>query len=257
MKKFIFLTTALLAFSTASIFAQIGVPSVKNVKGPDKDKVEVYSITFTYPAEDIAAAIKERLENEGLSGKKEKNNFVSYKGIRYNYLWNKTFDFYISITGSKTAGTIDLLVSQGYDNYVDVKNDDMGKRASKWLLSLEQTIKEYRYNVALTKETEGKVETTKTLAKLEKEQKKYENILRKNEEKQKAFDAKKTIVTGGNVPTINNETFQKEKKELEKIQEEKNKYQYKLKEVKRKISMTQTDLKNREKSIDELKQAKP
>ena len=31
----------------------------------------------------------------------------------------------------------------------------------------------------------------------------------------------------------------------------------KLKEVKRKISMTQTDLKNREKSIDELKQAKP
>ena len=108
--------------------------------------VNLYTIALPYSAENIKIALHDRLKTEGIKGKKTKNNFYAFKGVKYTHLWDNTCDIYVSITGNKEAGNVNLIISQGYDNYVDPYKDTITtEKAYKWLMGVDRVVYEYMH----------------------------------------------------------------------------------------------------------------
>ena len=172
MKKLVLLCVALLAtvgLSAKKTESSISgaTPEIKTALGDSKDLVNLYTITLPYSAENIKAALHQRLKTEGIKGKKTKNNFYAFKEVKYTLLWDKTCDIYVSITGTKETGNVNLIISQGYDNYVDPYEDkETTAKAYKWLIGVDRVVYEYVHN--------------QTLATHQKEQKDIEKELRKS-----------------------------------------------------------------------------
>ena len=80
MKKLILLALGFLVATCMGV-AQVGVPVVKSTNAPNKDKVNVSTITFNYPAKDIETAVLEKLKKEGLTPRKSKSKFVVFAGV--------------------------------------------------------------------------------------------------------------------------------------------------------------------------------
>ena len=97
MKKLILLALGFLVATCMGV-AQVGVPVVKSTNAPNKDKVNVSTITFNYPAKDIEIAVLEKLKKEGLTPRKSKSKFVVFAGVEYFPLWDNKFDFYLRIS---------------------------------------------------------------------------------------------------------------------------------------------------------------
>jgi hypothetical protein len=205
MKKMISLCAVLLCmgiamaqtnfYQNSSYISDSGAkPEVKTVLNYDKNLIMGYTITFNYDAKDIETAVTERLEKEGVEGSKKKN-FYAYKGIKYNHIWNKMFDMYIQFVGSKNAGTINVILSQGYDNFIIPTEDSITtSKMYAWLTSLDLDVQNYQYNLAMQAHQEEHKDIKKELAKLEKQQTKIEKKIKKNADAQAKFDASKTIV---------------------------------------------------------------
>ena len=153
MKKLLVLSIALI--SSLALFAQErslsgAIPEIKTALGDNKDLVNLYTITLPYSAENIKTALHARLKTEGIKGKKSKNNFYAFKGVKYTLLWDNTCDIYVSITGNKESGNVNLIISQGYDNYIDPYQDTVTtQKAFKWLRGVDRVVYEYVHNQTL------------------------------------------------------------------------------------------------------------
>ena len=172
MKKLLLAVTAALLTLGVSAFAETEDNAEKlsftmqKVDGPNKDGVMAFTKIYQYPATEIEDAIIEKLKEEGISGKKASNNFYAFKGVKYNSLWNQTFDFYIAVEGSQKSGTIYLVLATGYNNYIVDNDAAENKRISDWLDSLEENIKNHLYNHQLKDqqdETKAAAEDLKSL----------------------------------------------------------------------------------------------
>ncbi|NCC99426.1 MAG: hypothetical protein EOL95_06955 [Bacteroidia bacterium] len=231
--------------------------SIKSVSGPNKEVVNVFCITYNYPSKSIENAILERLKKEGLDGKKMKNNFYAFKGVKYNYLWNRTFDFYISVIGSQNAGTVNLLISQGYDNFIDTKDYEIQKRASDWLTGLDIDIQRYIHTQTLNGEIKELEAAQKDLKKLNKEKSKIESKIAKKDTEKRTFEAKRTVPDQNNMNNIDPNILEKEQKQANDIEEDRTKLDYELKEIKQKIEAAETHVAEHEKTVQQIKSAKP
>lgn len=230
---------------------------IKSVSGPNKEVVNVFYITFNYPSQSIENAIVERLKKEGLEGKKMKNNFFAFKGVKYNYLWNRTFDFYISVIGSQNAGTVNLLMSQGYDNFIDTNDYEIQKRVSDWLTGLDIDIQRYIHSQTLNGEIKEYEEAQKELKKLNKEKSKIESKIAKKDTERRTFEAKRTVPDQNNMNSIDPNILEKEQKKANDLEEDRNKLDYELKEIKQKIEAAEKHVAEHDKAIKEIKSAKP
>ncbi len=230
---------------------------IKSVSGPNKEVVNVFYITFNYPSQSIENAIVERLKKEGLEGKKMKNNFFAFKGVKYNYLWNRTFDFYISVIGSQNAGTVNLLMSQGYDNFIDTNDYEIQKRVSDWLTGLDIDIQRYIHSQTLNGEIKEYEEAQKELKKLNKEKSKIESKIAKKDIERRTFEAKRTVPDQNNMNSIDPNILEKEQKKANDLEENSNKLNYELKEIKQKIEAADKHVAEHEKAVKKIKSAKP
>lgn len=231
--------------------------NTKSVSGPNKEVVNVFYITFNYPSQSIENAILERLKKEGLEGKKMKNNFFAFKGVKYNYLWNRTFDFYINVIGSQNAGTVNLLMSQGYDNFIDTNDYEIRKRVSDWLTGLDIDIKRYIHAQYLNGEIKEYEEAQKELKKLNKEKSKIESKIAKKDIERRTFEAKRTVPDQNNMNSIDPNILEKEQKKANDLEEKSNKLNYELKEIKQKIEAADKHVAEHEKAVKKIKSAKP
>lgn len=263
MKKMMILCAALFTMGTA--VAQVSslytsesgaVPEVKSVLNNDKNLILGYTITFEYPVEDIEEAVIARLETEGVEGSKKKN-FYAFKEIKYNYLWNRTFDMYMQFIGSKNAGTINLLLSQGYDNFIIPTEDSLTTdKVYKWLTSLDLDVQNYRYDVTMQAHQEELENIDKELAKLEKERDKVEKKIKKNNDAQLKFEASRTIVSGNEL-NVDTKAIEKEQKQGKKLLDERAKLESDLYKVTEKIANVRSDLNKKNYAIDNLQSQKP
>ncbi len=256
MKKQLLLLSSFLLVSFLGM-AQMGVPVVKSTNAPNKDKVSVATITLNYPATDIETAVIERLKKEGLTGRKAKAKFTSFIGVEYLPLWNNKFDFYIRISGSKNAGTVELLMTTGYNNYIDPTASEVQERVNKWLLSLDVTVREYIYERSMAEHLKEKRAIERTLSTLQSQQERLTNQFNAVNKRQEAFDKNRVDVLKADPNTLNQRQIGNQHKEQERILKDRNKLEYSLYDIRTKIAATQKDLDFRNKAIEELKQTKP
>jgi hypothetical protein len=78
---------------------------------------------FNKPAEVVEAALKDRLEKEGLGKMKSTKGFMSYAGTLWNSVSSDKLDVYFKVDGKKDKSTVSVLVSKGYDNFITSGSD--------------------------------------------------------------------------------------------------------------------------------------
>jgi hypothetical protein len=259
MKKLLFLSIALIA--TAALFDQErslsgAVPEIKTALGDNKDLVNLYTITLPYSAENIKTALHARLKTEGIKGKKSKNNFYAFKGVKYTLLWDNTCDIYVSVTGNRETGNVNLIISQGYDNYIDPYQDSITtEKAFKWLRGVDRVVYEYVHTQTLATHQKEQKEIEKTLSKLESQQKKLESKIKKVEDKQRKLEATRTIVDENDL-NVDSKKIAKEQELALELQNEYLELNSELKSLTIKIKDTREDLNKKKKAIAEFKHNK-
>lgn len=261
MKKLLLVSIALIA--SVGLFAQGSekslsgaTPEIKTALGKDKELVNLYTITLPYPAEDIKTALHERLKTEGIKGSKGKNNFYAFKEVQYTHLWDKTCDIYVSITGNKEVGNVNLIISQGYDNFIDPYKDTITTaKAYKWLKGVDRVVYEYIHEQTLLTHEEELKDIEKELSKLESQRDKLESKIKKVEDKQHKLDATKTVVNENDL-NVDSKKIAKEQKQALDLQKEFNDLTNDLNSLKVKINETKGDLNKKKKNISEFKHNK-
>jgi hypothetical protein len=78
---------------------------------------------FNKSAEVVEAALKDRLEKEGLGKMKTSKGFMSYAGTLWNSVSSDKLDVYFKVEGKKDKSTVSVLVSKGYDNFITSGSD--------------------------------------------------------------------------------------------------------------------------------------
>ena len=267
MKKIALIFANLLMLSTVAVYAANNdstdekEPSVafkmSTVSGPEKESVNAFTVTYSYPAKDMEAAIIDRLAKEGIKGKKAKNNFYAFKGVKYNHLWSRTCDFYVAVNGSKTSGTIYLVISTGYDNYIIDDDAEQNKAVSKWLTELESDIKNYIHNNKIAEQEKVVNDADKEVDKLKKEKSKIEKNIEKNEAAIKAFEASRMIPDQSNPNAIDTKTLEKEQKQSQKLTDQQKKLEYQLDEINKKIDNAENEYSKHKNKLKELKTNRP
>ena len=259
MKKLVLLSIALIA--TGAMFAQEkslsgAIPEIKTALGDSKNLVNLYTITLPYSAENIKIALHERLKTEGIKGKKVKNNFYGFKGVKYTLLWDTTCDIYVSVPGNKELGNVNLIISQGYDNYIDPYQDTVTtKKAFKWLRNIDRVVYDYVHNQTLATHQKELKDIEKELSKLESEQKKLESKIKKVENKQRKLEATKTIVDENDL-NVDSKKIAKEQNLALDLHHEYNELTNKLNSLEVKVKDTREDLTKKKQAIAEFKQNK-
>ncbi len=232
-------------------------PILKTVVGADDNLVNVLCITYDYNSEDIFGAIHERLDGEGLDGSKKKNDFYQFKGVKYNFLWDKYLDFYVQVKGSNTAGTISLAMSQGYDNFINLKLDTLTlERACQWITSLDLDVQNYIYNNTLEASTEEHEDIKKELSKLKKNRSSIEKKISKHENKVAKFEASRYVVIDGDL-NADPERLAKEQKKSVELTQDGEELQMDLAKINSEIDKITKDSKAKERSIKEHRANKP
>lgn len=267
MKKIAFIIANLLLLNTVAIYAANNdskdekEPSVvfkmTTVSGPDKESVKAFTVTYSYPADQILAATIDRLAKEGIKGKKAKNNFYAFKGVKYNHLWPRTCDFYVAVNGSKTSGTIYLAISTGYDNFIIDDDAEQNKAISEWLAELENDTKNYIHNNKIADQEKVVNDADKQVDKLKKEKTKIEKNIEKNDAEIKAFEAKRMIPDQNNPNAIDTKLLEKEQKQSQKLEEQKKKLEYQLDEINKKIDKAESDYASHKSKLKDLKTNRP
>lgn len=257
MKKLLNLALAAI-ISAASAFANgngFGTPlvDVRTVAGPNKEMVSVFAKDYPYPVKTIQAAVSERLKSEGLKGKGAKNNFTAYMGTKYNYLWDNNFDLYVGYVGTKTAGTVQVLMSTGYANYVDVRDRQAQKRVADWLESLDLTIRNYIHNQKIAEAEDALDDAQKEYDKLVKEKRNLEKDIQENDEAIKRLEAQRTVASA----TVDAKVLAKEQKEATKLQDKKTKLSQKLTSVTKDLEKAKDKREKQHDAIIELKNNRP
>ena len=267
MKKIALFIANLLLFSTVSANAasdKTGAekePSVafkmSTVAGPEKESIKAFTVTYAYPSDQIEAAIIDRLAKEGIKGKKAKNNFYAFKGVKYNYLWPRTCDFYVSVTGTKTSGTIYLAISSGYDNFIIDDDAEQNKAISDWMASLENDVKSYIHNNKIAEQEKVVNNADKEADKLRKERAKIEKNIEKNQAEIKAFEASRMIPDPNNPNAVDAKLLAKEQKQSQKLSEQEKKLEYQLDEINKKIEKADKEYNSQRSKLKDLKTNRP
>lgn len=121
MKKVIKSLSLVLAMvATGTVFAQNAhESSVKFNKTNENAVVADYDKS----AEIVEAALKDRLEKEGLGKMKSSKGFMAYSGVLWNSVSSDKLDIYFKVEGKKDKSTVSVLISKGYDNFVTSGSD--------------------------------------------------------------------------------------------------------------------------------------
>ena len=261
MKKLLLIGVALLAtvgLSAKETESSISgaKPEIKTALGKDKELVNLYTITLHYSVDDIKNALHARLKTEGIKGTKGKNNFYAFKGVKYTLLWDKTCDIYVGITGNKETASVNLIISLGYENYVDpFKDQETTQKAYNWLISVDKLVYDYMHEKTLATHIKEQGDIEKELAKLEAKRNKIESKIKKVENKQHKLEATKTVVKEDDL-NVDSKKIATEQKEAIDLQNELTSLQYELSAINNKIKDTKDDLNKKKATIAEFKKNK-
>lgn len=131
---------------------------------------------YNFSKDIVTKVLKDKLDKTGLMNRKSQSGFVIYEGIAWQGLTESKMDVYTKVSGNKNQATVYILLSKGYDNFINSTSDpEVYNKAKNFLNNLEKDIEDYQQQ--LIREQKEK--------ELEKEQKKYDKMMKEKERKEK------------------------------------------------------------------------
>lgn len=162
MKKYT-LTIATIFASIFISYAQIANVASTEFNGKLQPSV---SADFQMPANITEGAVKQKLAEMKIKGGSNKNGFISYSGIILNDIRPEKMDVYFKIEDKKTYSTLHMLMSNGYENFLNKENNnDEINRAITFVSNLNKNIMRYGYTEEIKKEEEKLKDVEKDLKK--------------------------------------------------------------------------------------------
>lgn len=162
MKNYI-VTIAILFTTIYCSFAQIANVSSTEFNGKLQPSV---SADFQMPANITIAAVKQKLSEMKIKGGSDKNGFINYSGIIINEIRPEKMDVYFKVEDKKTYSTLHMLMSNGYENFLNNENNgEEMKRAITFVSNMNKNIMRYGYTEEIKKEEEKLKDAEKDLKK--------------------------------------------------------------------------------------------
>jgi hypothetical protein len=89
------------------------------------DKIQANGVVAEYdrPKSVIEEALKKELEKEGLGKSKSSKGYDLYAGTTWSNISTDKVDAYFKVEGKKNKSTVTVLISKGYDNFVNANSD--------------------------------------------------------------------------------------------------------------------------------------
>jgi peptidoglycan hydrolase CwlO-like protein len=118
--KHIFLAACAMLVSSASLFAQNAKDATVRYQKTDRPGM---AVEYEIPKADMEEALLMRMETSGPGKPKSKGDFFVWQGINWPEVATGQVDVYLKVDGSRKKSNVILLVSKGYDNFVNQGND--------------------------------------------------------------------------------------------------------------------------------------
>lgn len=135
--KHIILAAVFLAAATAAL-AQNAKDATVRYQKTDRPGM---TVEYEIPKADLEEALLTKLETSGPGKPKSKGDFMIWQGVTWPEVATGQVDIYLKVDGSKKKSTVVLLVSKGYDNFVNQNNDaQTGSRMKAFLDGLQEPV---------------------------------------------------------------------------------------------------------------------
>lgn len=118
--KYILLCASLMLGATFPLFAQNAKDATVRYQKTDRPGM---TVEYELPKADLEEALLAKMETGGPGKPKSKGDFYVWQGVMWPEVATGQVDIYLKVDGNKKKSTVVLLVSKGYDNFVNQNND--------------------------------------------------------------------------------------------------------------------------------------
>ena len=132
------LIAALLTFAGSAALAQNAKDATVRYQKTDRPGM---TVDYEIPKADMEEALLLKMETSGPGKPKSKGDFIVWQNVSWPEVATGQVDIYMKIDGSKKKSSVVLLVSKGYDNFVNQNNDaQTGGRMKAFLEGLQAPV---------------------------------------------------------------------------------------------------------------------
>lgn len=157
----------------------------ETVKVQLKDSTyQAMAVDYHYPKTILEKALAYRLEAEGLSkSKSASNKFRAIKGAKWHQISPNRLDYYYKISGDKHQSTLKMLVSRGYDNFVDLEGtSDLKRNLKAFMESLENNLYGQTLKTIIAAKQKAAKKANKKLKKQQKALQEAQEVVNQNKQ---------------------------------------------------------------------------
>ncbi|MGH2645280.1 MAG: hypothetical protein ACRDE2_15100 [Chitinophagaceae bacterium] len=138
-----------------------------------------FTINYNFPSEIVTGAIQQRLKQDRISFRVKKG-IISCQGVNYPVLGPELIDLYFQVNGlgrrGRDGSIVTLLISKGKDNFISSTNDSsLARNALQFLNSLQQDISLYSLQQQINDQQKSIDSKSKQYNKLLKDSKKMQD----------------------------------------------------------------------------------
>lgn len=190
--SFQFLKTAVFSISFLGLVASANAQSARPTKVV-MDKVErsAFQADYKQPKKLIECTLEDKFKKLDLPKAKKTSGFRKYEGVTITELSGNKIDLYYKVEGKKSAPSVIMLVSTGYDNFIEMGKDDVtAANTILFLNNLENDAKDMQAAIDLAAQQEALKKAEDKLKKAEAKRAKANKQLT-NDANAKAEAAKK------------------------------------------------------------------
>lgn len=165
MKKLYFAIAAVMVLATAQAQTRLATTTFQKAKQPALEK------DIPFPEKTVSRAIDAQLQKQGYKGK-DANGFLTFKGVRLAELGSEAYDLYFKTDrksrNEKDATTVTLMVSTGFEKFVDENTDAaLIAKAKGYLSGFTPMVAAYDLELQIAEQESVAAKAAKTLANLE------------------------------------------------------------------------------------------
>jgi hypothetical protein len=136
--KYFFLAAALIFTAASPLAAQNAADATVRYQKTERPGM---TVDYELPKADMEEAILAKMETSGPGKPKSKGEFITWQNVSWPEVAPGQVDIYMKVDGSKKKTTVVLLVSKGYDNFVNRANDAAtGDRMKAFLDGLQNAV---------------------------------------------------------------------------------------------------------------------
>lgn len=129
----------------------------------DKNNVSALVTEYKRPESVMEDALKLQLDKEGLGKYDKKKGYQAYTNITWRRTGTYSLDLYFKVDGNKNKSTITVLVSKGYNNFINsVSDPEIINKIKEFLNGLESTAYDVQFALDVEAQQEIVADAEKT-----------------------------------------------------------------------------------------------